>query len=322
MPAYNEESSIAKMILGCKKYVDKVVVVDDGSTDATSDIAEALGAYVVRHNQNEGYGAALRSCFKTARDLGADMMVIIDSDGQHDPGEIPSLLKPIDMGADLVIGSRFCNGNGKNIPSYRKLGMKVLDMATSLAGGVDVTDSQSGFRAYGRRAIGKIFVEGNGMSAGSEILLQARDNNLKVEEVEIQCRYDVEDASTENPVSHGLRVLLNLLQDMELRRPLYYFTFPGLVLAAVGIGVGLDLLRTFFHGGSLSFGPTLLMILLTLVGSFMALTGIILHSISRIIDHSIKGLGISRKPREEAPFSLGMVKNEHSIDSGNPTRDN
>ena len=119
MPAYNEESSIAKMVLGCKKCVDKVVVVDDGSTDATSEIALALGAYVVRHNKNEGYGAALRSCFKIARDLGADKMVIIDSDGQHDPGEIPSLLKPIEMGADLVIGSRFCNGNGKNIPSYR-----------------------------------------------------------------------------------------------------------------------------------------------------------------------------------------------------------
>jgi len=318
MPAYNEESSIAKMVLGCKKCVDKVVVVDDGSTDATSEIALALGAYVVRHNKNEGYGAALRSCFKIARDLGADKMVIIDSDGQHDPGEIPSLLKPIEMGADLVIGSRFCNGNGKNIPSYRKFGMKVLDLATSLAGGVEVTDSQSGYRSYGRRAIEKIFVEGNGMSAGSEILLQARDNNLKVEEVEIQCRYDVEDASTENPVSHGLRVMLNLLQDIELRRPLYYFTFPGLMLAAIGIGVGLDLLRTFFHGGSLSFGPTLLMILLTLVGSFIALTGIILHSISRTVDHLIKGLDISRKPREE-PFSQEMVRNKHSADLGSST---
>ncbi len=78
MPAYNEERSIAKMVLGCKKHVDQVVVVDDGSSDATAEIAEALGAYVVRHEKNGGYGAALRSCFEAARSLGAERMVIIE----------------------------------------------------------------------------------------------------------------------------------------------------------------------------------------------------------------------------------------------------
>lgn len=290
MPAYNEERSIAKMVLGCKKYVDKVVVIDDGSSDATSEIAEALGAHVIRHKQNVGYGAALRSCFETARQLGTDIMVIIDSDGQHDPAEIPKLLKPIKNGTDLVIGSRFCDGNGKNIPAYRKLGMKILDKATYVAGGANVSDSQSGFRAYGRRAIDRIRVEGNGMSAGSEILLQAKDNRLKIEEVEIHCSYDVENASTENPVAHGMRILINLIHDIELRRPLYYFTVPGIAIATVGIVMGLDFLQSFYHGGSLSFGPTLLMILLTLVGSFMAFTGIILHSISNLIRYSTKVL--------------------------------
>ena len=94
MPAHNEDCAIARMVLGCKKHVDKVVVIDDGSTDATAEIAEALGAYVVRHQMNGGYGAALRSCFETARKLGADRMVIIDSDGQHDPAEIPRLPEP------------------------------------------------------------------------------------------------------------------------------------------------------------------------------------------------------------------------------------
>ena len=287
MPAYNEERSIAKMILGCRKYANKVVVVDDGSSDATYDIAEALGAYVVRHKQNGGYGAALRTCFEVARELNADRMVIIDSDGQHDPAEIPQLLKPIEAGADLVIGSRFCNGHGKNVPAYRKAGMNVLDTVTKAAGGLNVTDSQSGFRAYGRRAIENTRIDGNGMSAGSEILLQAKDNNLKVAEVEIHCRYDVEDTSTENPVSHGMRVLIDLLHDMELRRPLYYFTVPGVVISTIGIFMGLEFLRTFYHGGSLSFGPTLLMIILTLVGPFMVFTGIILHSLSNLINHSI-----------------------------------
>ena len=120
MPAKSEERSIAKMVLGCKKYVDQVVVVDDGSSDATAEIAEALGAHVVRHEVNGGYGVALRSCFETAREMDAEKMVIIDSDGQHDASEIPKLLSPLNNGTDLVIGSRFCNGNGKNIPAYRK----------------------------------------------------------------------------------------------------------------------------------------------------------------------------------------------------------
>ncbi|MGA9098571.1 MAG: glycosyltransferase family 2 protein, partial [Methanotrichaceae archaeon] len=251
----------------------------------------------------------------------ADRMVIIDSDGQHDPADIPKLLKPLSEGIDLVIGSRFCNGNGQNVPAYRKLGLTVLNIATNLVGGINVSDSQSGFRAYGRRAIDCITIDDNGMSAGSEILLQARDNKLKIEEVEIHCSYDVERASTQNPVSHGVKVLLILLQDMELRRPLYYFTLPGMVLAAVGIGIGLELLRVFYHGGQLSYGLTLLMILLTLFGSFMALTGIILHAISKLIDQSIKRLDSSRQRKVE-PFSTGRVRHEHSGGSGNTARDN
>jgi glycosyltransferase involved in cell wall biosynthesis len=218
MPAYNEERSIARMVLGCQKYVDCVVVVDDGSSDATAEIAERMGAQVVRHEKNDGYGAALRTSFEMARTMHADRMVIIDSDGQHDPSEISKLLEPLNRNVDLVIGSRFCNGHGNNIPAYRRIGMKVLDAATNTAGGTKISDTQSGFRAYGKRAIDRIRIDGDGMSAGSEILLQIKDNNLKVEEVEIHCSYDVERASTENPVSHGVRVLLNLLHDMEIRR--------------------------------------------------------------------------------------------------------
>ena len=93
MPAHNEDERIAKVVLGAKKHVDKVVVVDDGSTDSTAEIAEALGALVVRHKENRGYGAAIRTCFETAKELNADIMVILDSDGQHDPSYIPEFIK-------------------------------------------------------------------------------------------------------------------------------------------------------------------------------------------------------------------------------------
>lgn len=283
MPAYNESKSIVNVILGCKKYVDKIVVVDDGSSDNTAELAESLGAYVIRHETNKGYGTALKNCFETARKLNANAMVIIDSDGQHDPNDIPKLLTPLKQGYDLVIGSRFINGNGKNVPLYRKFGMKVLDIATMMAGGLNVTDSQSGFRAYSKKAIENISLNGAGMSAGSEILLQARDHRLKHTEVEIHCRYDLEDCSSQNPFIHGPRVLLRLLRDMEYRRPLYYFTVPGIFLGAVGVFMGLKFLQNFYLGGNLSFGPTLVMMLLTVVGMFMAFTGIVLHAISKMI---------------------------------------
>ena len=283
MPAYNEAHIIAEVIKGCKKYVDRVVVVDDGSTDNTLDIAESLGAYVVRHETNIGYGAALRNCFETARHLGASAMVIIDSDGQHDPSEIPKLLEPLKNGFDLVIGSRFVNGNGKNVPIYRKFGMKVLDVATYVAGGLNVTDSQSGFRAYGKRAIENIHLYDTDMSAGSEILIQAGDYNLKFTEVEIHCRYDLDNCSSEHPFIHGPRVLFRILKDMEYRRPLYYFAFPGMIMASTGFLMGLKFLQVYYMGGYLRFGPTLLMVMLTIIGAFMVFTGIILHAISRMI---------------------------------------
>jgi len=309
MPAYNEEHSIAKLILGCRRYVDKVVVVDDGSTDATAEIADALNAYTVRHEVNMGYGAAIKSCFDAARKFGADRMVIIDSDGQHDPSDIQKLLEPLNNGADVVIGSRFCNGNGQNIPAYRRLGMKILDVGTNAVGGVNVSDSQSGFRAYGQRAIEKIKINENGMSAGSDILLQVRDKGLKIEEVPIKCRYDVERASTHNPLSHGISVLVKLLRDMEVRRPLYYFTLPGVLFASIGLWAGLDLIKAFFYGGDLSLWPILLSILIAIIGSFMIFTGIILHSISNLINKSLRDLDASgRVTYEDHSPSWNLTK--------------
>ncbi len=281
LPAFNEEVSIGSVVLRTRQYADRVIVVDDGSSDRTAVVAALAGAEVLRHSQNQGKGAALKTGFASLN--GDAVIVTIDTDGQHDPADIPRLVQPILQGeADMVNGSRYLNGNKKDTPFYRRVGQKVLDVATNIDSGLRVTDSQSGFRAFSGRSKDVFRFGQNGLAIESEMLTDAAAAGLRIKEVEIGVRYDV-DGSSEHPVAHGVRVLVNVLHDIEIRRPLYYFTIPGLLMAAVGILMGLDFLGIFARGGSLMYGPTLLMVLLTLVGSFTALTGIILHSISRIM---------------------------------------
>ena len=283
MPAYNEESTIAKVILGVRKHVKHVLVVDDGSNDATAEIAEALGALVIRHHENRGYGGALQTIFKTAKELAADALVILDSDGQHNPDEIPSLLKPLKEGIDVVIGSRFIGKNGNHIPAYRVVGMKILDTATKFAGNLDVTDTQSGFRAYGKEAIATIKVSGDGMSAGSEILLQAQDHNLSVAEVPISVRYDVRNGSKKNPISHGLDVLGHIIGIIGYKRPLISFGVPGAVLTLFGAGTTIFTITELYTGGA--FHSVLFVIGITslILGLLLVTTSLILNSLVQVM---------------------------------------
>ena len=281
LPAHNEEISIGSVVLRARQYVDRVIVIDDGSSDRTAEVAALAGAEVLRHAKNLGKGAALKTGFESLN--GDAVIVTIDTDGQHDPADIPNLVKPILRGeADMVNGSRYLGGNRNDTPIYRRLGQRVLDMVTNIGSGLDMTDSQSGFRAFAGRIKDVFRFQQNGLAIESEMLADAAAAGLRIKEVEIGVRYDV-DCSGEHPVAHGVRVLLKVLHDIELKRPLYYFTAPGIVMAGAGILMGLEFLRVFAHGGNLQYGPTLLMVMLTLIGSFMALTGIILHSISRIM---------------------------------------
>lgn len=309
LPAYNEEVAIGSVVLRTKEYADRVIVIDDGSSDHTAEVAEMAGAEVIRHPQNKGKGAALKTGFAALNSPSA--VVTIDTDGQHDPADIPKLVEPILQGeADMVNGSRYINGNKKDTPLYRRLGQVVLDKATNLDSGLSVTDSQSGFRAFNPDFRDVFRFGANGLAIESEMLADAAAAGMRIKEVEIGVRYDV-DGSSEHPVAHGVRVLVKVLHDMEYRRPLYYFTLPGAVMAAIGIGMGLEFLRIFYHGGALYFGPTLFMVLLTLVGSFMALTGIMLHAMSRMI----------REAKGESKAS-GKTRYEHRYNAGNPARDN
>jgi glycosyltransferase involved in cell wall biosynthesis len=285
LPAYNEEISIGSVVLRTKQYADRVIVIDDGSSDRTAEVAALAGAEVLRHVENQGKGAALKTGFASLN--GDAVIVTIDTDGQHDPVDIPRLVAPILAGqADMVNGSRYLNGNKKDTPLYRRVGQKVLDVATNINmdGNLSITDSQSGFRAFSGRTKDVFRFSQKGLAIESEMLADAAAAGLRIQEVEIGVRYDVGNSS-EHPVAHGVRVLVKVLHDMELRRPLYYFTVPGLLMAGAGIFMGLDFLQTFYRGGNLYYGPVLFMMLLTLIGSFMALTGVILHSI-HLQDHA------------------------------------
>jgi glycosyltransferase involved in cell wall biosynthesis len=235
MPACNEDTFIAKTILAAQQYVDCVLVVDDGSTDATREISKKMGAMVISHQKNYGYGAALRTIFEKAKKLDIDALVIIDADGQHDPKDIPRLLDRLGKGdVDVVIGSRFIQGTPQEIPRYRIFGMKILDQATKIAGADVITDSQSGFRAYGKKAINAIQISNEGMSAGSEILIQIAENNLTFAEIPIIARYDIEETSSQNPIKHGILVLYNIIGMISYRRPLPTFGIPGFALVIIG----------------------------------------------------------------------------------------
>ena len=211
IPAYNEEDALADVIAKTSQYVDEVIIVDDGSSDGTAEVAIASGAKLISHSTNLGKGEALKSGFKAIDD--DSIVVTIDGDGQHNPDEIPNILRPIiEDGADLVNGSRYMNGPEENTPAYRRVGQKVLDIATNISAGTKVTDSQSGFRAFSPRTKGVFRFKDTGFGIESEMLVDAAEAGLKIVEVPITVRYDL-DGSTKDPVTHGVGVLLKITMD-------------------------------------------------------------------------------------------------------------
>ena len=164
-----------------QKYADKVVVCNDGSSDMTAEIAERLGADVARHERNLGYGAAIQSLFRRARELGAD--------GQHDPREVPNVVKPV-LEGNGVIRSRFVDERSTyTMPWYRRAGVKFITRLVNNSGKHDVKDAQSGFRAYNCKSLEKLTLLENGMGVSVEILVNTRKQGLRIQEVSATCNY-------------------------------------------------------------------------------------------------------------------------------------
>jgi len=282
IPAFNEEKNIGGVVVRALKYVDMVVVCDDGSSDLTGDIARGLGAVVVRHERNMGYGAALKSSFKEALRLGADIVVTLDGDGQHDPGEIPGLVRRLEKGdADIVIGSRFVEGGGSEAPSWRENGIRFISGLVS-NNGLRITDAQSGFRAYSREALETFSLTEDGMGASTEILLKSENMGLKVTEVPINISYD-EDSSTHNPIVQGVSVVLSTVKHISIRRPLLFYGLPGFLAMCIAGVFWAMTIQSYTTRHTISTNVTLIALSTTFVGLMLMTTGIILWVLVSVI---------------------------------------
>jgi len=284
IPAYNEESSIAKVILGTKRYVDEVIVCDDGSTDMTLKIAKELGANVIRHNEKQGKGEALRSLSKKVIEVGADIIVTLDGDGQHDPDEIPMLIKPIETGeSDLVVGSRYIDGGKMDAPLYRRFGLRVINFLYRKIGGVYTKDTQSGFRVYSQKAFEFLMqCEEKGYGIEGEQLVLAAKNGLRVMEVPISVNYKGTANSKKSPLLHGTDLIFTLFRLVVEGRPLIFLGLPALGFLGIGTMLGLYLLWMFNITRYFSIPLAVLTLGTVVSGLFLGIAAITLQGIKRI----------------------------------------
>ena len=283
IPAFNEEKNIAVLIIQLKKIADKIIVCNDGSTDLTSKIAEELGATMINHEKNLGYGAAIRSIFLKSKDLDGDILVTFDADGQHRIEDINRVINPIINGeSDLVIGSRFLDESAKEVPRYRKVGIKVITKITNATIKKQLTDSQSGFRAYSKKVLNELNPSELGMGISTEILIKASAKNFRISEVPIKIVYDG-DTSTHNPISHGSSVLLSTIKFTSIEHPLKFYGIPSMIFFAIGLLFTSLSIEYYADIGRLNTNLTLIGAGSILIAVVLLLTGILLYSLVSVV---------------------------------------
>jgi len=284
IPCFDEEATVANIILKTKRFVNQVLVVDDGSSDETKKIAQEAGAIVISHKKNKGKGAAIRTGFQYALENNFDYVVTIDGDGQHNPLEIPNLLEDvINNGHDISIGFRV--GNNTEMPTWRRVGKRVLDYTTSMGTGGFVTDSQCGFRAFNKKAVEAITpkLKGNAFSVESEQLIKAHESGLKVMNTNVTCKYKDLDTSTKNPAAHGFSVLAYIIWVIAERRPLLFISVPGFISMVIGLVLEIYTFQ-YFNQNQMVFIPyTIIVSILIIVGAFAVFIGLLLNVLPKII---------------------------------------
>ena len=282
IPAYNEEKNIAKIIVKLKKMVDQILVCDDGSTDSTCAIAESLGAIVINHPKNLGYGSAIRSIFLKAKEINAEVLVTIDADGQHKIEDVKKVIKPIVDGlADISIGSRFLK-KSDSTPKYRKLGIKIITKLTNSSLSKKITDAQSGFRAYNNKVLQSLTPSDSGMGISTEILIKSSNLGFKIAEVPTEIQYKGK-TSSQNPVSHGTEVLMSTLKYISIEKPLRFYGIPSFIFFVIGLAFTFLSIEYYAEMGRLNTNITLLAGGTLLIGTILAVTAVLLYSLVSVV---------------------------------------
>lgn len=215
--AYNEASAIEGVARGVLEYVDHVVVVDDGSRDATFEAAGRVTPHVLRHAINRGQGAALQTGIDYALRRGAEYLVTFDADGQHQAEDLPAMIGPIAAGeCDITLGSRFL-GEAENVPMTRRWMLRLGVVFTWLTSGKRLTDTHNGFRAFSRRAAERIHITLDGMAHASELLDQVVSCGLPFREVPVRIRYTEYSLAKGQSSRGALRIVMQYLLGRVIR---------------------------------------------------------------------------------------------------------
>ena len=283
IPAFNEEKNIASIITKLMNITDSIIVCNDGSSDLTSKIAEKMGAEVINHEKNLGYGAAIRSIFLKAKELDGDILVTFDADGQHRIEDIENVTAPIiNQEAELVIGSRFLDDSEKEVPQYRKVGIKVITKITNASIKEKLTDSQSGFRAYSKKVVDELNPSELGMGISTEILIKASSKNFKIIEVPIKILYSG-DTSTHNPISHGSSVILSTIKYTSIEHPLKFYGIPSVIFFVIGITFTYLSAQYYAEIGRLSTNLTIVAAGTVLIAVVLLITSILLYTLVSVV---------------------------------------
>jgi len=212
IPAYNEEKTIGNVVKIAKKYVDEVVVINDGSKDKTEEIAKKAGAKIITHKTNKGLGKSLRDGFRYALNKDFDIIITLDADGQHNPKEIPKFIKAINEGYEFVLGERDLS----KYPLIKKIGNFFLNFMTNIITGTTLRDTESGFRAYSKDALKKIFpyLKANRYEIASEIIFAVGYYDIKYKNVKISSPVYVKGVT----IRDGINIFFYMLKRRERRK--------------------------------------------------------------------------------------------------------
>ena len=272
IPAYDEEETVANVIKDTLPYVDEVIVINDGSTDATKEVAEFAGADVIDNIVNRGLGETIKKGYEEALKRDADIIVQLDADGQYLSKEIPLLIQPIlNNEADLVLGSRLENIR-YNMPILKRFGNKAFSHVLRILTGADVKDGQTGFRAM-RREVLEMAMPANKYTYTQEMIIKTAKEGWRIKSVPITFveRVGGESRLIANPLSYAWRSWTIIIRTLRDYHPLTFFGTAGVLFILSGVILGTALAYKFAVTGLIGRTPSVILTALLIMAGVQLL---------------------------------------------------